>query len=218
LYLLIPALVFFLVSMQSGLNIGYRHLLPILPFLYVMGAGLAALLGPTLAARPATRMAWTIRRLPQLTLAGALLSLLLIDVLLHPHYLSYFNLAAGGPDNGAQVLVDSNIDWGQDLKRLKRWMDREGVDEIKLAWFGTADPAYYGIAYEPLPGLPRHFDLWWDVPFDSSHPEPGIYAISASNLWELPLTEKHVFPWFRSRQPDDRIGYSIFIYQVEDDA
>jgi hypothetical protein len=147
---------------------------------------------------------------------GALLSLLLIDVLIHPYYLSYFNLAAGGPANGAQVLIDSNIDWGQDLKRLETWMGDNDVDSVKLAWFGTADPAYYGIQYEPLPGLPRHFDLWWDVPFNSADPEPGIYAISVSNLWELPLSEKTVFSWFRQREPDDRIGYSIDIYRVQD--
>lgn len=211
LYLLLPALGYFLVSMQSGLNIGYRHLLPVLPFLYLLGAGLAARPGAAAEASPA------MTRWLQLAPAGALLSLLLIDAWLHPHYLSYFNLAAGGPANGSQVLIDSNIDWGQDLKRLKRWMDDEGVERVKLAWFGTADPAYYGIAYDPLPGLPRHFDLWWDVPFDSSDPEPGIYAISVSNLWELPLTDKHVFPWFRAREPDDRIGYSIYIYDVAGD-
>jgi hypothetical protein len=91
------------------------------------------------------------------------------------------------------------------------------VDQLKLSWFGTADPDYYGIKYDPLPGLTYHFDLWWDLPFDPADPEPGIYAISASNLWEIPLADKKVFPWFRARQPDDRIGYSIFIYFVDDD-
>jgi hypothetical protein len=212
LYLLLPALGFFLVSMLSGLNIGYRHLLPILPFLYVLGAGLAALPGAT------AKTGQILQRLPQLLPGAVLLSLLLIAFLLHPFYLSYFNLAAGGPANGGQVLVDSNIDWGQDLKRLKSWMDEQGVGRLKLAWFGTADPAYYGIDYDPLPGLPRHFDLWWDVPFDTDDPEPGIYAISVSNLWELPLTDKYVFPWFRAREPDDRVGYSIYIYDVGQDG
>ena len=92
----------------------------------------------------------------------------------------------------------------------------EQVETINLSWFGSADPAYYGIDYAPLPGLPRHFDLWWDVPFDPAQPPPGVYAISASNLWELPLQEeKYVFPWFRAREPDDRVGYSILIYEVE---
>lgn len=210
LFLVIPPLAYFLVSMQSGLNIGYRHLLPILPFMYTLAAGTSALF--TSADKPRI----TAERLTRYVLMGALLSVMTIDIWLHPHYLSYFNVLAGGPKNGAQVLVDSNIDWGQDLKRLESWMVENDVEEVKLAWFGTADPAYYGIKYEPLPGLPRHFDLWWDVPFNPLDPEPGIYAISVSNLWELPLSEKTVFVWFRTREPDDRVGYSIYIYRVEE--
>ena len=211
LFLIIPPSAFFLVSMQSGLNIGYRHLLPMLPFLYLLAAGVSAL--PGLSGKPVR----PIEHLTRLALLGALLSVLLIDLWLHPHYLSYFNVVAGGPANGSQVLIDSNIDWGQDLKRLDEWMAENDVDKVKLAWFGTADPDYYGIEYEPLPGLPHHFDLWWDAPFDTLDPEPGIYAISVSNLWELPLTEKTVFASFREREPDDRIGYSILIYRVDGD-
>jgi 4-amino-4-deoxy-L-arabinose transferase-like glycosyltransferase len=209
LFLVTPALAFLLVSMQSGLNIGYRHLLPMLPFLYTMAAGVTVL--PGLASRPVR----PVEHVSRIVLYGALLSVLIIDVLLHPHYLSYFNLAAGGPANGHQVLVDSNIDWGQDLKRLDAWMSENSEDRIKLAWFGTADPAYYGIDYDPLPGLTHHFDLWWDVPFDTAKPEPGVYAISVSNLWELPLADKTVFAAFREREPDDRVGYSILIYRVQ---
>ena len=63
-----------------------------------------------------------------------------------------------------------------------------------------------------MPGLPRHHDLWWDVPFNTVQPEPGVYAISVSNLWEIPLQdEKYVFPWFREREADDRVGFSILI-------
>ncbi len=205
LFLLLPALLFFAASMLSSLNIGYRHLLPILPFLYLLIAG-------GLARLWAARQRAVLRAVAALGVAGLLVATLAI----HPHYLSYFNLLAGGPANGYRVLADSNVDWGQDLLRLRAWMAEQGVTEISLSWFGSADPAYYGLAYTPLPGLPRHFDLWWDVPFDPARPPPGIYAISVSNLWELPLQEeKYVFPWFRAREPDGRVGYSILIYDVE---
>lgn len=207
IFLLLPALLYFLLSMTSDLNIGYRHLLPILPFLYVLIAGgLARVLQrPPTNRSAATRIAAVI--LP--------IALLFSTLAVHPHYVSFFNVASGRPSNGYRILVDSNVDWGQDLLRLRRWMAAHEVETIKLSWFGSADPAYYGIDYEPLPGLPRHFDLWWNVPFDADDPEPGVYAISASNLWELPLQEeKYVFPWFRARPPDDRVGYSILIYQV----
>jgi hypothetical protein len=97
-------------------------------------------------------------------------------------------------------------------------MADEKVESVRLAWFGTADPRYYGLAYEPLPGVGRDefFRRWWDMPFNREHPEPGVYAISVSNLRELPLRveEKTVFAWFRAREPDDRVGYSILIYEV----
>jgi hypothetical protein len=208
LFLTLPAALYFLASMQSDLNLGYRHLLPVLPFLYTAIAGAAA----TILQRATAR---TPRHLPRVAIYGIALWLLLATLNIHPHYLSFFNPLAGGPRYGYKILVDSNVDWGQDLLRLRQWMTRNDVDHLRLSWFGTADPDYYDISYEPLPGLPRHFNLWWDVPFDPSSPESGVYAISVSNLWELPLQEeKVVFPWFREREPNDRVGYSILIYDV----
>lgn len=211
IFLLLPISIYFLVSMQSGLNIGFRHLLPIVPFIYVVIAGAMA--------RFFQR--WTAQHPKGKNLAAVAASaLVLISIssalLVHPHYLSYFNALAGGPENGYRILVDSNVDWGQDIIRLKSWMEENNVSRVNLSWFGTADPHYYDIAYEPLPGLPRHFDLWWAVPFNTQDPAPGVYAISVSNLWELPLQDdKNTFSWFRARQPSDRVAYSILIYEVE---
>jgi len=72
-----------------------------------------------------------------------------------------------------------------------------------------------GIDVEPLPGLPPTSDLWRDPPFNPENPEPGIYAISVTNLQELFFIEKRVYPWFRAREPDAVIGYSIHVYRVE---
>ena len=97
-------------------------------------------------------------------------------------------------------------------------MADNGVEEVNLGWFGTADPSYYGISHRTIPGLgrDRFFRLWWDPPFNTAAPEPGVYAISASSLWEPPLRpeEKLVYQWFRFREPDARVGYSILIYDV----
>jgi 4-amino-4-deoxy-L-arabinose transferase-like glycosyltransferase len=238
LFLLLPAIIYFLLSTQSSLNIGYRHLLPVLPFILVLISGLASRrvgewasgrvgewasgrVGErqmVKAAQYASRFTFYVLR-PTSILAIAVVSLLVTDVLIHPHYLSYFNAAAGGPENGHTVLIDSNIDWGQDLLRLKRWMAANEVAEVKLAWFGTADPAYYGVNHEPLPGFPnpRYYSLWGNPPFNPSAPEPGVYAISASSLWwelSLPLQGEPVYAWFRQRPPDDRVGYSILIYEI----
>jgi len=136
---------------------------------------------------------------------------------IHPHYLGFFNWAVGGPDNGHTILLDSNIDWGQDLLRLQNWMDENGVDRVKLGWFGTAVPAYYNLDYEPLPGFPQaeFLSLWTQPPFNVAAPETGVYAISVSSLMELPLPQSGVYAWFRQREPDARIGVSIWIYEVK---
>ncbi len=215
LFLVVPSLLFFLLLTPNSLNVGYRHLLPVLPFLLLLISGLAST--PLFAFRPPQRLfrdGWP-SALASLLLPLAILSILAADVWIHPHYLSYFNLASGGPENGHEILIDSSIDWGQDLIRLKQWMEENDVEEVKLAWYGTAVPDYYGIEYDPLPGMPHHFDLWDDPPLDRDDPEPGIYAISVTMLWELPSPEKETFAWFRAREPDDRVGYSIFIYRVE---
>lgn len=207
-FLLIGALGFYLFAMQSSLNIGYRHVLPVLPFLIILVSGLASSLLNGL----------TTNSLPKKVLIFGSALLICLSLWIHPNYLSYFNAAAGGSANGYRVLTDSNVDWGQDLLRLRSWMVDHDVASVKLGWFGSADPDYYEIPYEPLPGLgrDRFFRLWWDVPFDPVSPEPGIYAISASSLWEPPLRieEKLVYAWFRAREPDARIGYSILIYDV----
>jgi hypothetical protein len=229
LFLLAPAVFYFLISTQSALNIGYRHLLPMLPFLFVLISGLASIqTGKSVSDNnatphsplPTSPFTFHVSRftLPSLLVTIACLSLLIADFAIHPHYLSYFNAAVGGPANGYNILIDSNIDWGQDLLRLKAWMIEHDITELKLGWFGTADPDYYGLKNQPLPGLPlhRYYSLWGNPPFNPAAPEPGIYAISVSSLWELPLpaAEKYVYPWFRARPPDDRVGYSIFIYRV----
>lgn len=210
LYLLIPALLYFGVSVISGINIGYRHLLPIVPLIIVAVSGL-----PTAVDG---RDWWHggdtgHSRIISLVLTGGIL---LSTLVIHPHYLSYFNLAAGGPANGASILADSSNDWGQDLLRLQEWMAENDIETIKLGWFGIADPAYYGMAYEPLPGFPRaeFLSLWDNPPFDPQAPGPGVYAISASSLWESHRVEKHVYTWFRQREPTVRLG-SIYLYVIE---
>ena len=90
----------------------------------------------------------------RLTLAALCLLAIVEFALVYPHYLAFFNQFVGGPRHGHEYLVDSNIDWGQDLKGLKQWMDQHDVHHINLSYFGTADPAYYKIDCTYLPGGP----------------------------------------------------------------
>jgi hypothetical protein len=114
-------------------------------------------------------------------------------------------------------LSDSNLDWGQDLKNLKAYMDREKLPIIYLSYFGSAPPSYYyGIRYQYVPGT---WPLEWPPPADrvpDSAPQK-ILAISATNLQEVFNAEAPLFAWLRQRRPTAKIGYSIFIYDLTGD-
>lgn len=194
---------YFLLTFTSSLNIGYRHLLPMLPFLYLLIGGLMGrgVVGRSIA-------------------VGTLVCSMALTIWGHPHHISYFNQIAGGSENGWQVLIDSNIDWGQDLYRLRDWMAENEVESVKLAWFGASQAPAHFITYEPLPGKGGDFEgLWFNVPFDVNAPQSGVYAITVHNLQEMQRrfygAEPTVYAWFRGREPDVRIGHSIHIHIVE---
>jgi hypothetical protein len=197
LFLLLPAVVVLGTAMSAKLNIGLRHILPIYPFLIVV-AGMAT--GKLLThPRPAGRV-----------LLGALgVAVALESALIWPDYLAFFNALVGGPRQGSRSLVDSNLDWGQDLKPLKRWMDREGVDFINLSYFGTADAAYYGINCQHLPGAP-----FFNAGQIGPPRLPGFVAVSATNLrgvYADEATRKFYEP-LQNAEPVAVIGHSIFVY------
>jgi len=194
---------YFLSSLTSGFNIGHRHLLPILPF----GCVFVSQTIPTVYDQLKTK--W-------IKVCGVVLAAwyLGISLWIYPNYLAYFNLFAGGPSRGYQVLVDSNLDWGQDLIELRRYMERKGLDEVWLGLFSTTDPALYGIRYRELPdwvnrGIPPEFHYL--------HPAPGVYVIGATLLQGLYLPNPSTFDWFLHRDPLDQIGYSMLVYQVDED-
>jgi hypothetical protein len=206
-FLLLPVGFYGLMVLQSSLNLGYRHLLPMLPFLYIwIGWSVTRL-------RPGSRGRLVLERVT----VGLLIWMAMSTLWIAPHFLAYFNPLGGGPKHGWRVVADSSIDWGQDLKRLADHLSERKIDEpIHLSWFGSSYPEHYGIDYKPLPGLPHHFNLWFeDSTFDVEDPEPGLYVISVSNLVELPLVDKRFFAFFRAQEPDARIGYSIYLYEVE---
>ena len=208
--LLIPALGYFAIALTSDINLGYRHLLPILPFLTVFTANSLA----AYRTRPRSQFTihnsqFTIRPLPVLTLW-----LLLTTLWIYPHFLSYFNVLAGGPDNGWRTLVDSNIDWGQDLGGLAAWLEENDVEQVWLSYFGEARPEYYGITYVGLDSWPPRLMNPQARPYAPSNPAPGIYAISATNLQGVHFANRDQFAWFRQRDPIAKIGYSIFLYDV----
>ena len=118
-----------------------------------------------------------------------------------PHYLAYFNELVGGPRNGPNYLLDSNVDWGQDLKLLARYLREDDVDEVKLNYFGVDRCERYGISCVEM----------------KCEPEGGLIAVSVNSLYGLTEKESHCFQWLRQFEPIETIGYSIYLYRLMED-
>ncbi len=166
--------VYWAVSVASHLNIGHRHLLPTLPPLFVLAGGGARWLRAPGGGR--------------LGILGLVGGLLLGTVAAFPHYLGFFNGLVGGSSQGWRHLVDSSLDWGQDLPALSQALQGED-GPVALSYFGSADPRAFGIDARPLPSF---------FPLAGSRGEPtplvpGLYAISATMLQAVYL--RPAGPW-----------------------
>jgi len=205
LFVLGPPVVYFGAAMESHLNIGLRHILTVYPFVLLLAGWTVTALLPSPAAR-----VWKPWR--SLALAVLCLTQFAEFAAIYPYCLAFFNISIGGARHGAEYLVDSNLDWGQGLKLLKRWMTENQVPHINLSYFGTADPAYYGIECTPLPGSPffEHAQI--------TRPQlPGYVAVSATNLRGAYLSDfgKDLYAPLRERKPVAVLGYSIYVYRIE---
>jgi len=197
----LPVVVYLAATATRGLQIGHRHLLPIYPFLFLAAGEATA----ALVAWRARKGAWLFGALALWYAGGTLVQ--------HPHHLAYFNEIGGGSRNGWRLLVDSNLDWGQDLKRLAEWTRANHVGKLKLSYFGSADPAYYGIDSEALPGYtsPHAARVTREI-------QPGdTVAVSATNLQGVYLEpeDRPLMDRLRGLPPVARIGYSIFVYRPD---
>ncbi len=214
--LLIPPLGYFGFALTTDINLGYRHILPTLPYFFVFTAATWHWLGQETTVPTGSMQPEWQRYRPVVLLVLGLVGWLVIGTLwLRPHYLAFFNELAGGPDGGWRYLVDSNLDWGQDLGRLKEWMDENGVEQVWLSYFGEGRPSYYGINYMGLDSFPPRLMNPQARPFYPHDPAPGIYAISATTLQGVHFANHDIFAWFREKQPLGKAGYSIFLYEVE---
>ncbi|HKQ98296.1 MAG TPA: hypothetical protein VJV75_10505 [Candidatus Polarisedimenticolia bacterium] len=222
-FLYLPPLVYFILAVAHGLNIGQRHLLPIVPFILIMAgrsmtwAGRLTPAGSTASGAPALPAAPV--RLPLAARRGlvglAAGSCLLGAIANHPDHLAYFNILAGGPSQGWRYLVDSNLDWGQDLKGLAAWLRAHPGPRLKLSYFGAADPRYYGIDADYLPSEMRPMP---DRVVTTVLRGDRV-AVSATNLQSLYLEPgaKPLMEILKTKRPIATIGHSIFIYDADFD-
>lgn len=188
------------IASSSSLQLGMRYILPAFPFMVMLAArsaGFVSSLKPT----------------HQLAATGVLLALSALNLRHHPSHLAYFNELAGGPSSGYVHLIDSNIDWGQDVHALAEYLKVNPARKLYLACLGTFPPHRAGIEFESPPE-------WL--------PQPGTYAISVSLLMGRPIairnpdgtshsTDFGVYSYLRYFEPVDAVGQSILIFHVTPD-
>ena len=226
-------LIYWVYSMRSPLNIGVRHLIPTLPFIYTL---------TTLGIKSWTHTHYAfvkgffaslsnaIRHFMKISLKFIFIAIMLAWFLgetigAAPYFLSYFNQIGGGVKGGYRYVTDSNYDWGQDLKQLQNFVEENNIEKIAVDYFGGGDLEYYlGSSV---------VEYWWSA--RGNPKESGIewFAISINNLQGafgdiIPSLERKpedAYPWLATLKnykeeigevptPDYRAGTSIFIYRL----
>ena len=244
-----PLSIFALISMHTGVNSHFRYALPALGFAFVGVSRVGMLISPKTrpggdAAGPASEGGYErtpeqppARRPAGLVPAGVVTLLLAWNAYsvasLHPHYISYFNALAGGPDSGWKHLIYSNIDWGQDLYHLKSWMaDHPDASPLHIGFFGGAAPSEEDVrgplpSPGPVPGIdsigaPAEYT---SLSPSQLGPRPGWYAVSANVVAGMSLPQvgrggeriqmpRGAYTYFQQFEPVGKAGYSIFIYHI----
>ncbi|MFN0166350.1 MAG: ArnT family glycosyltransferase [Bryobacteraceae bacterium] len=181
---------FFAFCVASNMNLGIRYLFPVYPLMIVLAASVAA------------RMVRYRAGLASVVMVLALHTLEAVQI--HPYYLSFFNAAAGGPEAGPRYLLDSNIDWGQDLDRFLRYCESLGVENAGLTYFGSASWSHSRVRID---AVAASWETWKTERFD------GVAASSVTPLYGLYVPWDDL-TWLRKRPPTARIGYSIYVWDL----
>ncbi len=183
----VPLVILFSMSAFTDINLGLRYVLAILPYAFIATGRLV----PWALGLPGAR-----KKVMSSLIIGMLGSTVAAAILIHPHYLAYFNWVSGGPDRAPARLIDSNLDWGQDLVALQEWCKtRIPGEPIGLAYFGLINPSIFTLRGESF--------KWFLPPIRpaavrplSASPSPklfgparrltpGYYAVSASLVYGL---------------------------------
>ncbi len=199
---------FLFLGIRSKANIGLRWMLPIFPFIYVLLGGAIIFW-----LRNLRRRALETQKDGKLKIAVILVIMLLVwlvggNFLAYPYYLSYFNETIGSKQNAYRYLVDSNLDWGQDLNRLARWVEYNNIDHIYVDYFGGGVPRH-SLAADRVTSWHSKMGL----------PPVGSYlAVSATfyQMSEFYARKSGEVSYVRilPRQPDYEIDSSILIYKI----
>ena len=210
-------LVYWSQAIISRLDMGVRYILPTLPFIYFLVSREIIKWSQTfhleephsIFEQIKNFLTKLLKSLEKQSILFALLAWMFISTLIaFPYYLSYYNVITGGTENGYKIAVGSNYDWGQDLKRLKDFVDRNDIKKISLDYFGEGEPSYYlGNKFEPWRSSRGKPKGWFGVSVTLSQramaePEKGFK-----------LRKEDTYSWLKGKRPVARVGTSIFIYK-----
>ncbi len=200
LFLTIPPAVHFAVAMSSRINIGVRHILPVYVFLYVLIGGAAWAL-----IRQKRQWAYVITAL--------VLFQVISSVRAYPVYMAYSSEVWGGPSQTYRYLSDSNVDWAQQLKAVKQYLDQHGIRQCWFAYFaqGVVDAQDYGIPCKPL----ITEDSQWvneemDVPVEIDG--PVLLSTGTMSGFEFASDDLNPYREFKSVRPTAVIQDAVFVY------
>ncbi|MGC1451988.1 MAG: glycosyltransferase family 39 protein [Candidatus Sulfotelmatobacter sp.] len=200
LFLIVPAAVYFLVAMGSGMNIGVRHILPVYPFLMILAA-------------------WGAGQLMQRQRHWAYVVAVLLlwngvsSARTYPVYLAYANEMWGGPSQTYKYLSDSNADWGQQLKATKKYLDAHQVKNCWFAYFAdvVVDPKYYGVSCKPLTTIAT---VWLQPAIEVPASVDGKVLISAGTLsgYEFGPGDLNPYDQFQRIPPTAVIEHGLLVF------
>jgi hypothetical protein len=204
--MLLFIIIYWLFSIKSNLNIGVRHILPTFPFVYVLIAGQLKRIADYIKNKK------IFSRICYALFAFCLIWYAVSSFSVFPYYLTYFNELVGGAKNGYIYVTDSNLDWGQDLKRLANWVEENNIGKIKVDYFGGDNPQYR---------LDDKFESWHGD-YDPKEAKNSYLAISATFLQGgrgFPVPgfnyKSGEYRWLYNYQPVAVIGNSIFVYYIK---
>jgi len=187
------------IAAVKGLNVGFRHMLPVHPFIWlVTAAGVGAAF---------RRHTWPRGFRPVLALLGVWY--VLGALFIFPDELTYFNELAGGPRRGHHYLVDYTHDWGQSYKQLSAYLIAHPGPKPHISTHTRAHPGFYGISYTPLDAPDWHL-----APL---RPLPGRYVLGVGRLYGLFGDDSMAVEWFRRTTPTAIVGHALRVYDVMDD-
>jgi len=226
--LYVPVIVVLAIAALWKVNIGLRHLMPIYPFLYLGAARLlspprrdhgGATTGATAApAPPPGRFGRIAGRLATAGVGLALASAAWSALTIAPYHLAYFNVFAGGPENGHRFLLDSNLDWGQAGKALRRYMESENLPMIYCAYTGNSDPWYDGVRYQYAPGSGNLRNAKERPARMPDNAPRELFAVNAMVLHSLHFSDPHLYDWLLARRPVAMPGYAYHVFDITGDA